>query len=97
MWRNTIMTGYEARILKGLLDSYERSLLSRGENKVAVHIAYPFTRKNLPEYFNESSLAYEEIHSCMKSVEEQGLVTIVWKNGKKDHIIEKVLLNEKNV
>ena len=97
MWRNTIMTGYEARILKGLLDSYERSLLSRGENKVAVHIAYPFTRKNLPEYFNESSLAYEEIHSCMKSLEEQGLVTIVWKNGKKDHIIEKVLLNEKNV
>ncbi len=91
------MTGYEARILKGLLDSYERSLLSRGENKVAVHIAYPFTRKNLPEYFNESSLAYEEIHSCMKSLEEQGLVTIVWKNGKKDHIIEKVLLNEKNV
>lgn len=91
------MTGYEARILKGLLDSYERSLLSRGENKVAVHIAYPFTRKNLPEYFNESSLAYEEIHSCMKSLEDQGLVTIVWKNGKKDHIIEKVLLKEKNV
>lgn len=91
------MTGYEARILKGLLDSYERSLLSRGKNKVAVHIAFPFNRKNLPEYFNESSLAYEEIHSCMKSLEEQGLVTIVWKNGKKDHIIEKVLLNEKNV
>lgn len=91
------MTGYEARILKGLLDSYERSLLSRGKNKVAVHIAFPFNRKNLPEYFDESSLAYEEIHSCMKSLEEQGLVTIVWKNGKKDHIIEKVLLNEKNV
>ena len=91
------MAGYEARILKGILDSYERSLLSQGKNKVAVHIAFPFTRKNLPEYFNESSLAYEEIHSCMKSLEDQGLVTIVWKNGKEDHIIEKVLLNEKNV
>ena len=68
-----------------------------GYDKVAVHIAFPFTRKNLPEYFNESSLAYEEIHSCMKSLEDQGLVTIVWKNGKEDHIIEKVLLNEKNV
>ena len=62
MWRNTIMAGYEARILKGLLDSYERSLLSQGKNKVAVHIAFPFNRKNLPEYFNESSLAYEDIH-----------------------------------
>ena len=91
------MAGYEARILKGILDSYERSLLSQGKKKVAVHIAFPFTRKNLPEYFNESSLAYEEIHSCMKSLEDQGLVTIVWKNGKEDHIIEKVLLNEKNV
>ena len=41
------MAGYEARILKGILDSYERSLLSQGKNKVAVHIAFPFTRKNL--------------------------------------------------
>lgn len=91
------MAGYEARILKGLLDSYERSPLSQGKNKVAVHIAFPFNRKNLPEYFNESSLAYEDIHSCMKSLEDRGLVTIVWKNGKEDHIIEKVLLNERNV
>ena len=91
------MAGYEARILKGLLDSYERSLLSQGKNKVAVHIAFPFNRKNLPEYFNESSLAYEDIHSCMKFLEDRGPVTIVWKNGKEDHIIEKVLLNERNV
>lgn len=33
----------------------------------------------------------------MKSLEDRGLVTIVWKNGKEDHIIEKVLLNERNV
>ena len=66
------MAGYDAKILKGLLDSYERSLLSWRKNKVTVHIAFPFTRKNLPEYFNQSSLAYEEIHSCMKSLEEQG-------------------------
>ena len=70
------MAGYEARILKGLLDSYERSLLSKGKYKVTVHIAFPFNRKNLPEYFNESSLAYEDIHSCMKSLEDRGLVTI---------------------
>ena len=97
MWRNTIMAGYDIQILKGLLDSYERSLLSQGKNKVTVHISFPFTRKNLPEYFNESSLAYEKIHSSVRVLEEQELVTAVWKNGKEGHIIEKVLLNDKNV
>ena len=53
------MAGYDAKILEGLLDSYERSLLSQGKNKVAVHIAFPFTSKNLPASFNASSLAYE--------------------------------------
>lgn len=91
------MAGYDIQILKGLLDSYERSLLSQGKNKVTVHISFPFTRKNLPEYFNESSLAYEKIHSSVRVLEEQELVTAVWKNGKEGHIIEKVLLNDKNV
>lgn len=91
------MAGYETKVMNNLLDSYERSLLSQGKNKVAVHISFPFTRKNLPEYFNESSLAYEEIHGSMKALEEKGLVKIVWRNGKKDHIIEKVLLREEQV
>ena len=91
------MAGYDIQILKGLLDSYERSLLSQGKNKVTVHISFPFTRKNLPEYFNESSLAYEKIHGSVRVLEEQELVTAVWKNGKEGHIIEKVLLNDKNV
>ena len=50
------MAHYDARMLNGLLDSYENSLLSRGENKVAIHIAFHFTKKTMPEYFNESSL-----------------------------------------
>ena len=91
------MAGYDIQILKGLLDSYERSLLSQGKNKVTVHISFPFTRKNLPEYFNESSLAYEKIHGSVRVLEEQELVTAVLKNGKEGHIIEKVLLNDKNV
>lgn len=33
----------------------------------------------------------------MRVLEEQELVTAVWKNGKEGHIIEKVLLNDKNV
>lgn len=91
------MAHYDARMLNGLLDSYENSLLSRGENKVAVHIAFPFTKKTMPEYFNESSLAYEDIHAAAKELEKKGFLSIVWKRGKVDHIIQKVLLNEENL
>lgn len=88
------MGQYDKKILNALLDSYENSLLSRGENKVAVHVAYAFTKKNIPEYFNESSLAYEEIHSCVKELEQKRFLEIVWKNGRESHIVQKVLLNE---
>lgn len=91
------MVRYEQKILNALLDSYEASLLSRGENKVAIHIQYVFSKKNIPGYFNESSLDYEEIHACVKELENKGYLSVVWKNGKADHIIEKVLLNEKHV
>ena len=57
---------YEERILQTLLDSYERSRLSRGENEVAVHIAFPITPKTMPIYFDENSLAYEEIHGTAR-------------------------------
>ncbi len=91
------MVRYDTRILNCLLDSYENSLLSRGENKVAIHIAFPFTKKTIPEYFNESSLDYEDIHSALNELEKQGFLSIVWKQGKVGHIIQKVLLNEKNI
>lgn len=84
---------YESVILKGLLDTYENSRLSRGENKVAVHIAFPFNKKTMPAYFDESSLAFEEIHGAAKHLEQMGYVQIVWKGGKEGHIIQKVLLN----
>lgn len=87
------MVRYEHKILNALLDSYESSLLSRGENKVSIHIQYVFSKKNLPNYFDESSLDYEEIHACVKELEVKGFLSIVWKQGKEDYIIEKVLLN----
>lgn len=86
---------YDVRILTALLDAYEKSVLSRGENKVAVHITFSFTRKTMPEYFDESSMAYEEIHAAVKELERKGLLKIVWKNGKEDFIIQKVVLCEK--
>lgn len=91
------MARYEMRILNGLLDSYENSILSRGENKVKVHIAFPFSKKTMPEYFDESSLAYDEIHAVARELEQKGLVEIAWKKGKAGHIIQKVLLNEERI
>lgn len=93
MWRSITMARYEEKILNALLDSYEKSVLSRGENKVKVQIAFPFTRKTVPEYFNESSLAFDEIHAVLRETERKGFLTIVWKKGREGHIIEKVLLN----
>lgn len=87
------MVRYDEKILNALLDSYEKSVLSRGENKVKLQIAFPFTKKTVPEYFNESSLAYDEIHGVVKELERKGFLTIVWKKGKEGHIIEKLLLN----
>ena len=91
------MARFDVRILNKLLDSYERSSLAKGTNKVAVHIDFRFNKKTVPEYFDESSLAYEEIHDRAHELEEKGFVRIIWKRGKEDHIIEKLILNEKKV
>lgn len=88
---------YEERILQTLLDSYEGSRLSRGENEVAVHIAFPITPKTMPIYFDENSLAYEEIHGTAGHLEEMGYTCSVWKGGKKNHILQKIVLCDEKV
>ena len=89
------MKDYDKKILNALLDSYENSVLSRGENKVTVRIAFRFTRRSMPEYFDESSTEYEEIHACIDHLLEKGfLAGIEWKNGLPGHIVQKVYLNE---
>lgn len=87
------MVQYDKRILNSLLDSYENSLLFTGENKVNISIDFPFNKKKLPAYFDESSYEYEHIHSAMRELEEKGYIRIVWKKGKENHIISKVVLN----
>lgn len=86
------MVQYDKKILNKLLDSYESSTLFTGKNKVAVHIAFPFNKTTLPIYFDESSLAYEEIHASMRKLEQQRLIKIEWKKKKEGHIISKVIL-----
>ncbi len=87
------MVRYDRKILNSLLDSYENSLLFTGENKVNINIDFPFNKRKLPAYFDESSYEYESIHSAMRELEEKGYIRIVWKKGKENHIISKVVLN----
>jgi len=88
------MVQYDKKVLNSLLDSYENSLLFTGENKVNISIDFTFSKKKLPAYFDESSYEYESIHCAMRELEEKGYIRIVWKKGKEDHIISKVLLNQ---
>ena len=91
------MRAYDLKILNRLLDQYEKSTLSTGENRRTVHIDLPFTQKVIPEYFDTSSTEYENIHSILVELEQCGLIRIFWKDGKKGHVIEKVrLLTEDN-
>ena len=80
----------ENKILNYLLDKYENSKLSRGENQRAIHIAFPFNKKTMPKYFDESSLEIETIHAAAEQMEREGLVAIAWKNQKPGYIIEKL-------
>ena len=91
------MVQYDRKILNALLDSYENSRLFTGENKRNISIDFPFHKKKIPAYFDESSYEYERIHSSMQELEEQGYIRIVWKRGKENHIISKVVLNTEHV
>lgn len=91
------MARYDKKIVNRLLDSYEDSTLFSGKNKVAVHIMFPFNKSTIPAYFDESSLAYEEIHAAMQELERRGLIDISWKRGKEGHIISKVILCTENL
>ena len=92
----------ENKILNDLLDKYENSKLSRGENQRAIHIAFPFNKKTMPKYFDESSLEIETIHAAAEQMEREGLVAIAWKNQKPGYIIEacysvKIILEERHM
>ena len=91
------MMQYDRKILNSLLDSYEGSRLFTGENKVNIRIDFPFNKKLIPAYFDESSYEYERIHSAMRELEEQGYIRIMWKRGRENHIISKVILNPEKI
>ncbi len=87
------MVQYDKQVINKLLDIYENSLLSIGKNKRNVKIEFRFTKTSLPEYFDESSFVYENIHIQLQNVEDKGLIKIIWKEKKVDYVIQKVQLN----
>ena len=86
------MVQYERKVLNYLLDAYENSLLSTGENKRTIQIEFRFTKTSIPSYFDESSCEYESIHVLMKLLESRNLIRIIWKDNKQDYLIQKVRL-----
>ena len=86
------MAQYDRKELNCLLDTYENSLLSTGENKRTIQIEYRFTRTSIPVYFDESSSEYENIHISLKELESKNLIRIIWKDNKQDYLIQKVRL-----
>lgn len=87
------MMQYDKYILNKLLDTYESSLLSTGENRRNIHIEFRFTKAAVPAYFDESSSEYDEIHLLMESLQEENLIEICWKGKKEGHIISGIRLN----
>ena len=86
------MKRYDDLILGILLDKYERSTLYDMRNRRNVSISVTITRDLLPEYYVEGSLAYDSIHEQLEDLEEAGLIELVWKGGKRRHILEKCIL-----
>ena len=86
------MVQYDRKIINQLLDTYENSLLSTGENKRTIQIEFRFTKTLIPAYFDESSSEYENIHISMKELESKKLIRIIWKENKQDYLIHKVRL-----
>lgn len=86
------MVQYDRKVLNCLLDTYENSLLSIGENKRTIQIEYRFTRTSIPVYFDESSSEYENIHISLKELESKNLIQIIWKDNKQDYLIQKIRL-----
>lgn len=87
------MRRYETKVLSLLLDKYESSLVYRGENKKRQRITCAVNDKLFPEYFDLSSMAYDQIHEELLEMEEKGLIILHW-NGKKDgHVLKEVELN----
>ena len=87
------MKNYRKLIMNSLLESYEKSAPFLGKNKNAQNIYFRFSKKTIPEYFEDTSVIYDEIHHELQELENIGLILIHWRNNKAGHIVDKISLN----
>lgn len=94
MWSRFKMKDYRNVLLNKLIDSYESSKLYRDENLVAIHIDFKFTKRSLPDYFNEHTFEIKEhINEVCKNLQSERLLTIIWQRFEEGNIIERIRLN----
>lgn len=87
------MKRYDELVLNQLMTRYEESLLYTETNRRNMRIRFPVRKQTIPEYFDESSNAYDGIHEQLMQLERRGYVKLIWKNGKVGHILETCVLN----
>lgn len=84
---------YDAGVLNLLLDKYERSSVYQGTAKRNISISVTVTRKQFPDYFDLTSMAYEHMNAQMENLEDMGLVNLIWQDKRSDGILKKIQLN----
>lgn len=92
------MKNYKKSILDKLVDSYESSVIYKGNSERDTKIYFKFDSKNIKEYFDELNYKYkEEIDVACEQLENSHFIKIYRGKGFKNHIIEKVQLNIEKV
>ena len=77
------MARFDVRILNKLLDSYERSSLAKGTNKVAVHIDFRFSKKSVPSTLMRVPLPLRKSMPALTNLKIRDLSGLSGKREKK--------------
>lgn len=82
------MARFDVRILNKLLDSYERSSLAKGTNKVAVHIDFRFNKRRFRNTLTKVLLPMRRSMTGPMNLRKKGLSGL-YGNGEKKIILLK--------
>lgn len=92
------MKNYKKLLLDKLIDSYENSVIYKGDALRDTRIYFKFNLKSIKEYFDELNYKYkEEIDVACNQLEIEKLIKVYKGKGYKSHIIEKIQLNLENI
>lgn len=92
------MKNYKKLLLDKLIDSYESSVIYKGDALRDTQIYFKFNLKSIKEYFDELNYKYkEEIDVACNQLEIEKLIKVYKGKGYRSHIIEKIQLNLENI